>query len=94
MWGGLSAESTHSHLALTLNRLDHQAVVPSATEQSPLATRPNNRNIAANWLSSWLSRQGVSSPLFTNALRILDPAAALGDKPLYDANKAVYSLLR
>jgi type I restriction enzyme R subunit len=58
-------------------------------------TRPNNRNIEVNLLSQWLSRQGISDTLINKALRILEQAAALGDsQTLYDANKAVYSLLR
>jgi type I restriction enzyme, R subunit len=57
--------------------------------------RPNNRNIEADLLRSWLSRQGVSETLIAKALRELDQAAALGDSQnLYDANKAVYGLLR
>ncbi len=58
-------------------------------------TRPNNRNIEAELLSQWLTRQGISDILITKTLRELDQAAALGDSQnLYDANKAVYSLLR
>ncbi|PZV14904.1 MAG: restriction endonuclease subunit R [Leptolyngbya sp.] len=58
-------------------------------------SRPNNRNIEADLLRSWLSRQGVSETLIAKALRELDQAAALGDSQnLYDANKAVYGLLR
>ena len=58
-------------------------------------TRPNNRNIEADLLRSWLSRQGISETLIAKALRELDQAAALGDSQnLYDANKAVYGLLR
>ncbi|WP_008318200.1 type I restriction endonuclease subunit R [Leptolyngbya sp. PCC 6406] len=57
--------------------------------------RPNNRNIEADLLRSWLTRQGVSETLIAKALRELDQAAALGDSQnLYDANKAVYGLLR
>ena len=58
-------------------------------------TRPNNRNIETDLLRQWLTRQGVSATLITKTLRTLDQAAALGDSQnLYDANKAVYSLLR
>lgn len=58
-------------------------------------TRFNNRNIEAELLSQWLTRQGISDILITKTLRELDQAAALGDSQnLYDANKAVYSLLR
>ena len=57
--------------------------------------RPNTRNIEADLLRSWLSRQGISETLIAKALRELDQAAALGDSQnLYDANKAVYGLLR
>ncbi|PZV02945.1 MAG: restriction endonuclease subunit R [Leptolyngbya sp.] len=57
--------------------------------------RPDNRNIEADQLRSWLARQGVSTTLIDKALRELDQAAALGDSQnLYDANKAVYGLLR
>jgi type I restriction enzyme R subunit len=58
-------------------------------------TRPNNRNIEPDLLSQWLTRQGVSDTLIAKALRELNLAAVLGDSDrLYDANKAVYSLLR
>ncbi|MGB3312304.1 MAG: type I restriction endonuclease subunit R [Nodosilinea sp.] len=57
--------------------------------------RPNTRNIEADLLRSWLNRQGISETLIAKALRELDQAAALGDSQnLYDANKAVYGLLR
>ncbi|MFG6102043.1 HsdR family type I site-specific deoxyribonuclease [Leptothoe sp. EHU-05/26/07-4] len=57
--------------------------------------RSNNRNIEADVLRQWLTRQGISDALITKALCTLDQAAALGDgQNLYDANKAVYSLLR
>ncbi len=57
--------------------------------------RPNTRNIEADLLRSWLSRQDISETLIAKALRELDQAAALGDSQnLYDANKAVYGLLR
>lgn len=58
-------------------------------------TRDNNRNIEADLLSQWLKQQGVSDTLITKTLRELDQAAALGEgQNLYDANKAVYRLLR
>ena len=58
-------------------------------------TRLNNRNIETDLLRQWLTRQGVSATLITKTLRTLDQAAALGDSQnLYDANKAVYRLLR
>lgn len=57
--------------------------------------RPNNRPIEETYLRAWLQRQGNSDTLITKTLRELDQAAALGEgKNLYDANKAVYSLLR
>ena len=57
--------------------------------------RDNNRNIEVSVLTPWLQAQGVSDGLITRALRVLDQAVALGDgKNLYDANKAVYRLLR
>lgn len=58
-------------------------------------TRDNNRNIEADLLSQWLKQQGVSDTLITKTLRELDQAAAFGEgQNLYDANKAVYRLLR
>lgn len=58
-------------------------------------TRNNNRNIETELLSQWLQQRGVSDILITKTLRELDQAAALGEgKQLYDANKAVYRLLR
>lgn len=57
--------------------------------------RANNRHIEVELLSAWLRRRGHSDILINRALRELDQAAALGEgKNLYDANKAVYSLLR
>ena len=58
-------------------------------------TRDNNCNIEADLLSRWLKQQGVSDTLIVKTLRELDQAAALGEgQNLYDANKAVYRLLR
>ena len=57
--------------------------------------RDNNRNIETDLLSQWLKQQGVSDTLITKTLRELHQAAALGEgQNLYDANKAVYRLLR
>jgi len=57
--------------------------------------RENNKNIEENLLATWLSKQGTNGTLINKALRELDKASALGGgKNLYDANKAVYSLLR
>ena len=57
--------------------------------------REGNANVEAGLLTDWLRRRGISDRLITNALRELDQAAALGEgKSLYDANRAVYDLLR
>ncbi len=58
-------------------------------------TRANNRNIEPDLLSKWLQPQGASKNLIDKTLRELDKAATLGEgQNLYDANKAVYRLLR
>ncbi len=58
-------------------------------------TRANNRNIEPDLLSKWLQQQGASDNLIDKTLRELDKAATLGEgQNLYDANKAVYRLLR
>ncbi len=57
--------------------------------------RKNNKNIEEDLLATWLRKQGTNGTLINKALRELDRASALGGgKNLYDANKAVYSLLR
>jgi len=57
--------------------------------------RDNNRNIEQGLLAQWLQRQGVSEVLINKVLHKLDQAAALGEGiNLYDANQAVYGLLR
>ncbi|HIK12237.1 MAG TPA: type I restriction endonuclease subunit R [Oscillatoriaceae cyanobacterium M33_DOE_052] len=57
--------------------------------------RANNRNIEADYLTQWLTQQGISDTLINKTLRELDKAAALGEiQNLYDANKDVYRLLR
>ncbi len=57
--------------------------------------RKNNRNIEPKLLTQWLTSRGINKTLISKTLRELDQAAALGDiQNLYDANKAVYSLLR
>lgn len=55
----------------------------------------DNRNIRQADLTAWLTQRGIAEALIGRALRQLDIAAALGEgKTLYDANKAVYQLLR
>lgn len=55
----------------------------------------DNRNIREADLRAWLQQRNVPDALIGRALRQLDISAALGEgKTLYDANKAVYRLLR
>ena len=57
--------------------------------------REGNSNIEVELLTKWLLSRGVSKVLINKALRELDLASAMGQgKKLYDANKAVYKLLR
>lgn len=57
--------------------------------------RENNYNIETSRLRTWLERCRYSDVLITRALHQLDKVAALGEgKSLYDANRAVYGLLR
>ncbi|RME81583.1 MAG: HsdR family type I site-specific deoxyribonuclease [Caldilineae bacterium] len=57
--------------------------------------RQGNRNIEEALLRDWLRRRGYSDTLINRALHELSRAAALGEgRHLYDANKAVYELLR
>lgn len=57
-------------------------------------THPN-RNIVPERLADWLKDSGSDSAIVTKVLREVEQAAALGgSKPLSDANRAVYSLLR
>ncbi|RMH33085.1 MAG: HsdR family type I site-specific deoxyribonuclease [Nitrospirae bacterium] len=57
--------------------------------------RAGNANIEKDWLRRWLESQGHSERIIGQALRQLEQAAAItGSKSLYDANRAVYSLLR
>ena len=57
--------------------------------------RPDNCNIESDLLTDWLKRQGHDDGIITKVLRELHQAAALGgSKTLYDANRAVYGLLR
>jgi type I restriction enzyme R subunit len=55
----------------------------------------NSRNVEEGLQRDWLVRRGVSKNLIDRALHRLNKAAALGEgKSLYDANRAVYDLLR
>lgn len=57
--------------------------------------RADNRNIEPALLRDWLRRQGHSDRIITAALRELDQAAAIsGSRTLYEANRAVYAMLR
>ena len=57
--------------------------------------RDDNRNVEPALLTAWLRERGVPEPRITRALHQLGQAAALGaGKSLYDANRAVYELLR
>jgi len=57
--------------------------------------RDGNRPIEKDLLTDWLRQQGHDDKIIGKALRELDQAAALsGSKNLYDANRAVYGLLR
>lgn len=56
--------------------------------------RVGNRNIDADLLSAFLTKQGVDAALMSRARHILDKAAGDTSKSIYDRNKAVYELLR
>ena len=57
--------------------------------------RSSNANVEVELLTKWLLSRGMTQVLITKALRELDQASAMGQgKKLYDANKAVYKLLR
>ena len=57
--------------------------------------REGNSNVEADLLRAWLAKQGHDERLIGKVLRELDQAAVLsGSKSLYDANRAVYGLLR
>lgn len=57
--------------------------------------REDNRNIDEALLRTWLTKRGVSEALITRALHQLNREAAVGEgKSLYDANRAVYDMLR
>jgi len=57
--------------------------------------REGNSNIEEELLKEWLLGRGVASELIPKVFRELDQASIMGQgKKLYDANKAVYKLLR
>jgi type I restriction enzyme R subunit len=57
--------------------------------------REDNRPVDEALLSEWLHSRGVEQVLINRALRRLDQERAItGSKGLYDANRAVYELLR
>ena len=57
--------------------------------------RAYNRNVEPTYLTAWLQRQGHSEKLIGKVLFELDKAAALGGSTtLFEANRAVYGLLR
>lgn len=56
--------------------------------------REGNRNIEADLLRSFLTKQGYESNLIERALSDLEKAAADTGKSLYDRNRAVYEMLR
>ncbi len=57
--------------------------------------RPDNRNIEPELARRWLERRGHDKGTIDRALHQVQQAAALGEgRSLYDANRAVYELLR
>jgi len=57
--------------------------------------RSGNSNVEVEMLTKWLLSRGVAQALINKVLRELDLASSMGQgKKLYDANKAVYKLLR
>jgi type I restriction enzyme R subunit len=57
--------------------------------------RPGNSNVEPELLRAWLARRGHDEKIVSRALRQLDQARALGGgRTLYQANRAVYGLLR
>jgi len=57
--------------------------------------RPDNRNVEESLLAQWLKQRGVDTALIPRVLHKLKQAAALGSgTSLYEANRAVYELLR
>jgi type I restriction enzyme R subunit len=57
--------------------------------------RPNNKNIEGEHLTKWLTDRGTNPTLISKAIRELGKASAMGQgKKLFDANLAIYKLLR
>lgn len=57
--------------------------------------REDNSNVETDLLRDWLIRQGHTPKIIQKVLDALGRAAALGgNRTLYDANRAVYSLMR
>lgn len=57
--------------------------------------RANNKNIETGILTQWLTDRGISPTLISKAIRELNKASAMGQgKKLFDANLAIYKLLR
>ena len=57
--------------------------------------RAGNANVNETVLTGWLERRGYDERLITRAMHELQKAAAVGgNRTLYDANRAVYDLLR
>jgi len=57
--------------------------------------RGGNSNIEVDLLTAWLNNEGHGNKIITKVLHELDKAASVGgNKTLYDANRAFYSLLR
>ena len=57
--------------------------------------RAGNAHVDEALLTGWLGRRGYDKRLITRAMHELQEAAAVGgNRTLYDANRAVYDLLR
>ena len=57
--------------------------------------RAGNTNIEESALTDWLGRRGCDDRIIAKALHALRQAATVGgNRTLYDANRAVYDLLR
>ncbi len=57
--------------------------------------REHNSNVEETHLADWLKRQGHDDKIIAKVLQELEKARGLaGSKSLYDANRAVYDLLR